>query len=319
MYYGREKCAESERGRFVRKITLLATAVILAVGMVAVPAMADEGGADTYLALGDSVAAGMQAPQPFTDHGYADLLFKNIADDYSFNEFVNLACPGDDTGEMIDGDNGPGGGSHCYGTGAPFAFGADSQLQAAVAYLSSHPGEVGLITITIGANDILACDSTAPDFGVCVGGQLGQMAANLSEILWTLQSAAPGVPIVGMNYYNPNLAYWLVDPAIAEASLRLTTAFNGTLEAVYGGFGVPVADVETAFRTFKTKGDVPQNVRTVCLYTGMCEKQGPSFVLSDYNPGEPGPQTDIHPSDKGYRKISGVFGELIDDLGILSG
>lgn len=302
----------------MRRIVLLAMSVVLTVGVVAIPAVADDGGTDTYLALGDSVAAGTQAPLPFTDKGYADLLYRNIADDHGFDEFVNLSCPGDDTGEMIDGDNGPNGGSQCYGTDAPFSFGADSQLQAAVAYLASHPGEVGLITITIGANDILACDSSDPNFGVCFGGQLGQMATNLSEILWTLQSAAPGVSIVGMNYYNPNLAYWIIDPALAEASLGLTIAFNGTLEAVYGAFGVPVADVETAFKTFKTRGEVPQNVRTACLYTGMCEKQGPSYVLSDYDPGKPGPQTDIHPSDKGYRKIAGVFGELIDDLGILS-
>lgn len=302
----------------MQRFTLLAVSVIMAVGMVAVPAMANDGGADTYLALGDSVAAGTQAPQPFTDNAYPNLLYRSIADDYGFNTFVNLSCPGDDTSEVINGDDGPNGGSHCYGEGAPFSFGADSQLQAAVAYLSSHPGEVGLITITLGANDVLACDSADPGFGVCVGGQLGQITANLSEILATLQAVAPGVPIVGMNYYNPNLAYWIAAPSFAEASLGLTVAFNGTLEAIYGAFGVPVADVEAAFKTFKTRGDVPQNVRTVCLYTRMCDKQGPSYVLSDHNPGVPGPQPDIHPSDKGYRKIAGVFGELIDRLGILS-
>jgi lysophospholipase L1-like esterase len=137
-------------------------------------------------------------------------------------------------------------------------------------------------------------------------------------IVGTLQAVAPGVPIVAMNYYNPNLAYWIVDPALAEASLALTPVFAGTLEAVYGAFGVPVADVATAFKTYNTSGaKVPANVRAICLYTGMCEKAGPDYVLSDYDPDAPGPQTDIHPSDKGYKKIAATFAELIADLGLL--
>jgi hypothetical protein len=42
-------------------------------------------------------------------------------------------------------------------------------------------------------------------------------------------------------------------------------------------------------------------------------------VLRDYDPLTPGPQTDTHPSDKGYKKIAGAHAELIDDLAILGG
>ena len=62
-----------------------------------------------------------------------------------------------------------------------------------------------MITITIGANDILACD---PAVQVCVQAQLTQLATNLPQILQAINQAAPEVSIVGMNYYNPNLAYW---------------------------------------------------------------------------------------------------------------
>jgi lysophospholipase L1-like esterase len=277
----------------------------------AAPAVASDNGG-TYLALGDSVGAGTQQPRPFTDHGYTNRLASYLTDSYGIDNFVNLSCPGDDTKEFVTGS-----GSICYGPNAFLPPGGASQLQAAVDYLTAHPGEVELISIVIGANDILACDPADPAVATCVATQLGQIASNLSVVLGTLKSVAPGVPIIAMNYYNPNLAYWLVDPALAEAALALTAPFNGTLEAVYGAFGVPVVDIETAFRTYKTEGAVPENVRAVCLYTRMCEKDGSGFVLSDYDPGAAGPQTDIHPSNKGYIKIAQTHFALIQDLNLL--
>ncbi len=313
----------------MRRQMLLLLATILTFSVIgAAPASAngdDDGddGGGTYLALGDSVAAGTQQPMPFTD-GYTDRLFGDLEDEYGFDKFVNLACPGDDTVEMRFGIGGASPfGSLCYGPFAQLPPGGSSQLAAAVEYLASHPGEVQLITLTIGANDILACDPTDPPevLNACLAAQLGQIGANLPVVLGTLQALAPGVPIVAMNYYNPNLAFWITGPAgevLATQSLGLTTVFNGTLEAVYGAFGVPVADVETAFKTFMTGGGaVPTNVRAVCRYTLMCEKDGSQFVLSDYDPVSPGPQTDIHPSNKGYQKIASTFAELIDELELL--
>ena len=37
----------------------------------------------------------------------------------------------------------------------------------------------------------------------------------------------------------------------------------------------------------------------------------------DYDPATPGPQTDIHPSNKGYRRIASTFAGLIEDLDLL--
>jgi lysophospholipase L1-like esterase len=293
-----------------RPLIAIFAAILLLAGTA--PAVADEGGG-TYLALGDSVAAGTQQPLPFTANGYTSVLAGHLATNYGIDNFVNLACPGDDTVEMVNGD-----GSLCYGAGAVLPPGGASQLQSAVDYLVSHPGEVELITLVIGANDILACDPTDPDVATCVATQLGQIGANLPVILGTLQAVAPGVPIVAMNYYNPNLAFWLVDPALADAALALSGPFNGTLEAIYGAFGVPVADVETAFKTYRVDGKVPTNVRAICLYTLMCEVSGGGLVLSDYDPVTPGPQTDIHPSNLGYQRIAGTHFKLIEDLGLLA-
>ncbi len=303
------------RRRIALTILALLASVLAGIG----PATAADHLGGTYLSLGDSVAAGTQQPLPFTNNGYANKLFKDLKSDHGFDTLVNLACPADDTTEMRFGTGGASpGGSLCYGPNAVLPPGGTSQLDAAVSYLLTNPGEVGLITIAIGANDILACDPADPQVQICVATQLGIMANNLAVIVGTLQAVAPGVPIVAMNYYNPNLAFWLVDPATVALNLELTAVFNGTLEAVYGAFGVPVADVETAFRTFKTNGkQVPANVRTVCAYTLMCEKDGDGYVLSDYDPGTPGPQTDIHPSNKGYKKIASTFHELIDSQSLL--
>jgi lysophospholipase L1-like esterase len=302
-----------------RRLSLLISIVLVMATLVASPALAhddddDEGGGGTYLALGDSLAAGTQQPIPFTDNGYTNLLFDELEDEYGFDDFVNLACPGDDSNEMMVGDNGPNGGSLCYGTGNQLPPGGSSQLDAAVAYLTANPGKVKLITLTMGANDILACDFTSPSGLPCFGAALGQLGFNLSVILGTLRAVAPGVPIVGMNYYNANLGLWPVAPAFALSTQALVVPFNGTIEAVYGAFGVPVADVETAFDTFETNGNTPKNFRSICKYTLMCEKQGGTYVLSDYDPGTPGPQTDIHPTNKGYKKIAKTFIHLIEDL-----
>jgi len=306
-----------------RRMILLMSAMLAITTVFAAPALAhddddDSGGGGTYLALGDSIAAGTQQPQPFTDNGYTNELFDELQDEYGFDTFVNFGCPGDDTREFISGDDGPNGGSACYGTGDLLPPAGSSQLDEAVGYLLSNPGEVRLITITMGANDIFRCDLSVADPSACVEVEIAAMAENLATILGTLRFYAPGVPIVGMNYYNANLGLWPVSPAAAAASQALVRQFNGTIEYIYGLFDVPFANVESAFKTFETDGDVPKNVRTICKYTRMCEKSDGGYVLSDYDPVAPGPQTDIHPTNKGYHKIADTFSDLIEDLDLFS-
>ena len=306
-----------------RWMTLLVVGALV-MAPAPVSSAVDGGGGGTYLPLGDSVAAGTQMPDPITNRGYTNRLYGYVRDNHGFDTFVNLACPGDGTIEMRFGTGGASTyGSACYGPYAQLPPGGTSQLDVAVEYLLTHPGEVGLITIAMGANDILACDLSLPeaDLNACLTAQLGQIGANLPVIIGTLQAVAPGVPIVAMNYFNPNLAYWITGPAgqeLAGASLGLTTIFNGTLQAVYDAMGVPVADVANAFGTYRTRGGVfPTNVRRICQLTQMCEKAGHRYVLSDYDPLTPGPQTDIHPSNQGYRRIASTHAHLIADLGLL--
>ena len=107
-----------------------------------------------------------------------------------------------------------------------------------------------------------------------------------------------------MNYYNPFLASWFQDPALAVASAELLSTFNFLLELIYTNpaFGVPVADVAEAF--FSTDftpvpeaGGIPRNVLMICQLTWMCA------------PPPVGPN--IHANADGYGVIAEAFLPLV--------
>ncbi len=80
------------------------------------------------------------------------------------------------------------------------------------------------------------------------------IVANLPVILAALREAAgPGVPIVGMNFYDPGLAdVWFANPSALPGEIALIVGFNNVLEGIYAAAGDPVADVESAFSTTDT-------------------------------------------------------------------
>jgi hypothetical protein len=142
-----------------------------------------------------------------------------------------------------------------------------------VEFLDEHSGDIALVTIDIGANDIfIDCDGDPNCF-------IPQIATNLPHIVDTLREhAGPGVPIVGMNYYGPDVTQWFEDPAAGEAAAAGSVAFNNFLESLYAGAGTPVADVESAFAVtdfttlaeLKGVGPVPLSVYNACTLTWIC-------------------------------------------------
>lgn len=284
-----------------KRFLLLFLALVVALAMVPGTATAEKPDR-YYVSVGTSLAAGTQADATggsilFTDESYTDVLATRLKGRL-IGEHVKLGCPGETSASMIDGP--PAAFPFCN-YGGPGV----SQLDAAVDFLESHRGEVALITIDMGANDVLPCLGD-PDLAVCVGQAAAALGANLTQILIVLQTAAPGVPIVGMNYYNPNLASWLAGPegeAFAIATTELTAFINGeVLGGVYGGFGVPVADVAGEYRTFSfkgaDKGQTPTNVKVICMLTFMCDVGN------------------IHPDGVGYKRIAKAFQEVMRDAGI---
>jgi lysophospholipase L1-like esterase len=252
------------------------------------------GGQTYYLALGDSLAVGAQPNLPQdttlvpTSVGYANDIFNKLSQENSNLQLKELGCIGETTTSLIQGGN-------C-------SYGADgSQLKAAIDFLEHN--RVSLITLDIGANDIDSCISTSGISDSCVFSALVRVGGDLSFILEELRRAAgPGVPILGMNYYDPFLAAWTLGSsgqALAVQSLEATDLFNGVLDSVYHAFGVPVADVAGAFQinNFAPAPDnLPENVYQTIQLTYV--SLGITF---------PNVVANVHPNPSGYEVIAAAF------------
>ena len=267
---------------------LLSIIFMMFLGMVASPIWAQSPGLVNtpvyYLSLGTSLAAGVQANFPescdsvVTDVSYPGFIADNISIDQDIRKLrhVNFGCPGEDSDTFID--------------GGLCKFPHGSQLEEALNFLHAHAKFTGLITIDLGANDALPCFGESPEeIAPCFLAAVSNLSNNLSYILEALEDAAPDVPIVGMNYYNPLL---VVDTTTAP----LQEALNAALNAVYGIYGIPVADVAGAFSTGSLQGD--QSL--ICEWTWMCVN----------NCGN------IHPNVLGYEAIAEAFNPVLPDIQI---
>jgi lysophospholipase L1-like esterase len=268
----------------MRRLLLAAAAVVATLVTVAPAAAA---GGSYYLSLGDSLAQGYQpiggpwSPLGFPGYnqGYPDQLLKLVRTPSAQPRLVKLGCGGETTTTMI--------------VGSPWCgafFPAGSQLAEAVTFLRGHRGEIALVTIDIGGNDVLQPD----------GGGVDAVTTNLPVILAQLREAAgAGVPIVGMNYYNPLLVEWFANPASLQSHVDGVVAFNDLLEAIYAAAGDTVADVERAFESTDTTlvGGVPRDVARLCELTWSC-------AAPPHGP-------DIHPNDAGYAAIADAFAQAL--------
>jgi lysophospholipase L1-like esterase len=284
------------------KLRLSILATLCGAFFTAVPsALADDPGASGtnavhyYVALGDSLAEGYQPNGDFA-HGYADQLYVALKADDPTLQLENLACGGETTSSMLSGVEPTGSLGSRYFCAPPgprreqLAHG--SQLADAVAFLRAHSQYVSLITIDIGGNDVGLCLYLVDQ--ACLADALTSLKRNLPVILSALHDAAPGVPIVGMNYYDPFLAFWFSDPPAAQTTEQMVVQFNEVLGSLYGAADDPVADVETAFQTtdWTLVGGIPLNVLRICQWTWMCD---PAY----------GP--DLHANTAGYGVIAQAF------------
>jgi lysophospholipase L1-like esterase len=250
-----------------------------------------------YIALGDSFAASVQPDASgsyvVTSSGYAEdlqQLQRRVEPNLELRKF---GCGGETTASMISG-----GGPVC----------ASSQLDSAVTFLNNHTGQVSLITIDIGINDLFACfgASGAID-SACVTAILPAIGSNLRTIVATLRGAAgPGTRIVGSTFYDPVLFFWLaIDQQLAEANDIQIQRLNRTISDAFAAEGVPVADVAGAFATGDFTdlvkrgrlGVVPLSVARVCAWTWQCA------------PPPQGPDT--HPNDEGYEVMASAFERVL--------
>jgi lysophospholipase L1-like esterase len=308
-----------------RKLTALATAA-LALGVAAVgiaPAVAQATPAapgastvsaagsaartpryDYYLALGDSLAYGIQPDAAGHNHatgrGYADLLAAHLRASNPNLDFVNLSCPGETTTSMINGG--------CPWQSPPPSY--SSQLTAAVSFLRAHQHAKVLVTLDIGANDVDGCASASGLNVQCALQGIQTAGHDTWRITSALRAAAgPQTRFVAMNLYDPFLADWLTGAngqTLARLSVPLAAALNTWLTLDYALHGMRVADVADAFDTYSFTPtvpvdghQVPLNVARICAWTWMCV------------PPPTGPN--IHANDAGYAVIAQTFESLISN------
>ena len=228
----------------MRRLAVAVVTATLIVSMLqgGIPEARAGGGATVfYLALGDSVAVGFQPGRGETT-GYVGRVWRSIRPQIPGLRLRNMSCVGETSGSMTTGRH-----SACH-------YAAGSQLDAAVSFLEGHPGEVAFITIDIGGNDLIGrCmdRSTGLVERTCAVEQRRRLQARLTGIIDALTAAGPGVPIVGMTYYNPLLGFWGLVPggrALARADQRAWVVLNAGLATAYDDAGATVADVAASFR-----------------------------------------------------------------------
>ena len=288
----------------IKKMTFVAFTVAFLIGNLNSPVLAKskkdhENTPVYYLSLGTSLAAGVQADpitgeSVVTDVSYPSEFAEVLNQGIPKLRHVNLGCPRETADSFI------------YGGKCDYPHG--SQLDQAVRFLHAHGKFTGLITIDLGANDELQCVNGPIIDLNCIVQLLSQLPLDLSYILETLREVAPGVPIVGMNYYNPLLVFWFTDPEFAEFTIGLQSQINGALEIVYAAYDVPVADVEGAFLADDLSTDlsgpdgipngIPDSVDLLCAWTWMCDFQN------------------IHANDTGYAVIAGAFASVLPEIPI---
>jgi lysophospholipase L1-like esterase len=246
----------------------------------ATPAAAQSG--KWYVSLGDSYAAGWQATGPHAGHttrnGFAYQLTDEASDKGYHFTLRNFGCGGATTTSILDSIGCP---AAALGPGAA-PYPAATQADAAVEFLKQHKGQIGLITVSIGGNDVTKLVSELRD------------------------AAGPDVPIRGITYPDVILGEYLSGPSGQQLASLSVTAFksliNPALSAAYASVGGKLVDVTTATgaytpltqtTTLAPYGTIPVAVAKVCSLTYYCQYK------------------DIHPHTDGYKIIADL---LLDSL-----
>jgi lysophospholipase L1-like esterase len=265
-----------------------------------------------YVSLGDSLAQGMQPDAAGitidTTLGYADQLDALERRRIPGLALVKLGCGGETSSSLLSGRGNPD--AFILGCKPP----GGSQMAAAERFLRAHRrrGEVAMLTLDIGANDLVGCVTGASvDLGCVVRGS-ERIEANLPVIMRRLRrAAAPGTPMAAMTLYDPFLELYLL-PGDQEEALTINgyaRNINEGLARLYRTGGFRVVRVDEAFKSYDTAlttalpgqpGQVPVAVAELCRLTWMCA------------PAPVGPN--IHANQAGYGVIAAEFARAFGPL-----
>lgn len=251
-----------------------------------------------YVSLGDSYATGFQPTAPGTGantrNGFAYQVPKLArARGYRY-KLVNFGCAGETTVSLLERK------TPC-GLAVPDgrSYTGRTQIAAAERFLGAHRGKVGLITVSIGGNDVTMC-ARQPDPIPCVVAAVEAINTNVTTIAQRLRKAAGRkVRIVGTTYPDVILGQWIGENANQQLARLSVTAFkdfiNPSLAKVYSAVGGRLVDVTAASGAYGSLDElvalpsgtqVPKPVAEVCRLTYYCDVR------------------DIHARTSGYRLIA---------------
>lgn len=245
---------------------------------------------DLYLALGDSLTTGTEAAANNDGKpGYPNYIRDKITATTAIS-YTLLGVSGESTTSMLAPND------------------QLDQAQTAITNAQAQNQRLGLITLSIGGNDIVDVfrggDRTVTD-------TLALMRTNLSLILdelITASAAGTSKPpqIMLMNYYNP---YPGVTIGVAPFTISLPPGqepivtdrdlpkFNAMLNEIAAERCIPVVD---AFRVVKGK-EAPY------LFVDIAQALANPFLLEQY--------LDYHPREFGHIALADAFFAEIDQLG----
>jgi len=249
-----------------------------------------------YVSLGDSYSVGYQPGPGATRQGYANDVVREEARLGKHLTLENFGCAGATTASILDRT---GCAVPALG-GAP--YGGRTQAAAAERFIAAHRGRIGLVTVSIGGNDVTACAVVVNPLA-CIAGAVTSVRTNVARLAGGLRTAAgPKVPIIGLTYPDVILGKWVYPPVsrtLATVSVvAFKTLINPALAQTYASAGGTLVDVTAATGAYtpltRTEsvspyGTVPYSVAQICKLTYFCS------------------QGNIHANATGY----GIIGNLI--------
>jgi lysophospholipase L1-like esterase len=250
-----------------------------------------------YVSLGDSYSVGYQPGRGSTP-GYTVVVAKA-----THLTLVNFGCGGATTSSLVSTVGCPDVLRH---TAGGVTYPTTTQEAAALAFLSAHRGHIGLITVSIGGNDVTSCASQANPIP-CVSAAVASIKTNVTSLAIALRAAAgPGVPLMGLTYPDVILGAYVYPTHPAKAStvslaklsvVAFKSLINPALATAYGSASGSLVDVTqatgayvplTKTQHYRPYGTIPTAVANVCTLTWFCA------------------QGNIHATTKGYTLIGNL-------------
>ncbi len=280
------------------RTSLLILLAGVTVGTLALPAKAGTEAAQAatssptyYVSLGDSYSVGYQ-PGLGATPGYAGYVAAHTG-----LTLKNFGCSGATTTSILLTMGCPIPLQH---TAGGVSYPTRTQVAAADAFIAAHRGHIGLITVTIGANDVAGCGAVSDPIA-CVRSVASKIQTNVTTLATVLRAAAgPGVPLIGSTYPDvilgalvhptvPPSAFWVNLVQLSGVAFRLLV--NPSLAKSYSSAGGSLVDVTKATdayvplsRTVHTAyGTLPVAVASACALTQYCAKGDIHGTTSGYD------------------------------------